>query len=201
MNLDALIRDRIKPALDHAGFKAKGRTFRRTTDGFEHRVEVTRGERSTEGRFCITLYAHPRISGYPGLPDFPLRAGDYWLSHRLAPAGLDDQWWPADHLRSSEVDQIGGLIDGALAEWFSDVHCLSRFSEDWFRRMWTLEHAAGRLGLLPARLAYLQAAVFAEQGKVDMAVKLAGKARDEAGPQASVFLSWVDQFQSGLADC
>ncbi|ESQ92067.1 hypothetical protein ABAC460_04045 [Asticcacaulis sp. AC460] len=201
MNLDALVRDRIKPTLDHAGFKARGRTFRRTTDGFEHLMEVGRGQRSMEGRFCITLYAHPRVSGYPGLPEFPLRSGDYWLSHRLTPAGLDDQWWPVDPLSSSDGDQIMGLIEGGLAEWFSDLQCLSRFSADWFRRMWTLDHAAARLGLLPARLAYLQAAVFAEQGKTDVAGNVAETAYEQAGPRAVMLQAWIRQFQSGLADC
>jgi hypothetical protein len=151
-----------------------------------------------QGKFAITLSAHPMIDGFPGLPELPLRSGDHWMTYRVAPAGLDDKWWSIDKLYPSDIDEIVGLLTRQQGEWFSRMTSLEAFTGDWYRQVFQIEFAAKRLGLTPARLAYLQAALFASLGQTGTAIKVADTARTLAGPQASLFIAWVEELKQRL---
>jgi len=200
MNLDELSSARITPLLTEKGFKGRGKTFRRVSGGIEQLVKIQKGQRSTQGKFCINLYAHPLIEGYPGLPDLPLRAGDHWLCQRLAPAGLEDKWWWIDKLYQSDAEQIIVLFSDDLDAWLSETESLKQFSNGWYRQVFNLDNTAKQLGLLPARLAYLHAVVYAAQGHTETAMKIAGTALENTGPKSTTLRAWIKAFQKDLND-
>lgn len=78
MGVDVFAATVFRPRLEEQGFKARARRFRRETPGFEHVVEVARGRQMVQGKFRITLYAHPKLGDAPGLAEYPLRGGDQW---------------------------------------------------------------------------------------------------------------------------
>lgn len=198
MILDALVHDHITPLLSGKGFTARGRSYRRAAGGFEHLVTVSMGQRSLQGRFCLSLFAHPPIEGYPGLPDLPLRSGDHWCRCRLAPDGLEDRWWPADDLSASDVSEITGLLSGPLDDWFVGMASLQQFCESWHRAELDLEATARRFGLLPARLACLYAAAFAAQGQSATACRVADRSLEACRPEHAGLRAWIVAFQSDL---
>ena len=200
MTLDELIREVVVPVLAGQGFKGRGRNLKRATTDFEHLVSLAKGQRSLEGQFSISLHAHPRISGYPGLPDFPLRFGDHWLGRRLAPEGHEDRWWPSDRISRAEVAQIRELLDGPSKEWFSCLHDLEGFSGSWPEHAADLDGAARRFSTLPGRLAYLHALVAASRGDGPAAQAIADFALKRTGPQAVTLRGWIEAFQDNLAE-
>lgn len=199
MNLEEFSHTRLTPFLTEKGFKGRGRTFRRVSGRFEQLVKIQKGQRGTQGKFCIDLYAHPLIEGYPGLPGLPLRAGDHWICRRLAPSGLEDKWWWADKLYQSDMEQIIQLLSDDLDAWFSETESLKQFSDGWYRQVYNLEYAAKRLGLLPARLAYLHAVVCAAQGHAETAMRIADTAMEKTGPKATTLRAWIKAFQKEVS--
>lgn len=200
MNLHELKHDIITPLLIAKGFKANSRGYRREVGGFEQRIEIDKGQRSVQNKFCISLFAHPKIQDYPGLPKFPLRTGDAWFTRRLAPTGLDDKWWWIDTLYPSDIDQITQLLSDDVDEWFSDLSSLEDFSGLWFKHVFELEFAAKRLGLTPARLAYAHAVVHAHLGDTEIALKIAEAALKNVGDRAVLFKAKLQEFQKLLVD-
>ncbi|UWQ09693.1 DUF4304 domain-containing protein (plasmid) [Aliiroseovarius crassostreae] len=195
MNLEEFSHTRLTPFLIEKGFKGRGRTFRRVSGRFEQLVKIQKGQRGTQGKFCIDLYAHPLIEGYPGLPDLPLRAGDHWFCRRLAPSGLEDKWWWTDKLYRSDTEQIIQLLSDDLDAWFSETESLKQFSDGWYRQVYNLEYAAKRLGLLPARLAYHHAVVCTAQGHAETAMRIAGTAVAKRGQRPQRFERGLRHFR------
>ena len=198
MDVDVFAASVLRPRLEEQGFRARARRFRRETPGFEHVVEIAKGRHMMQGKFCITLYAHPKLEGAPGLPEFPLRVGDHWLRHRVAPTGQSDQWWLSDGLTAGKADAISALLDAHLADWFAPLQTIEGFAGDWYRRAFNLDAEGRRLGLLPARLAYLFAIAMAETGDAATADRIAETALELAGPRAATLRAWIREFRKGL---
>jgi hypothetical protein len=198
MDVDTLSREILAPALTDAGFKGRGRKFRRDTAGFEHQIVIGKGRQMMQGKFCITLYAHPRLDAR-GLPDFPLKEGEHWLWHRVVTDGAEDQWWPNEGISAEIATYIRDLLDKRATDWFARLDTVEHFAEDWFRRVFALDAEARRLGLLPARLAYLSAAATAATGDVATADRIAEKALELTGPRAVGLQAWIKAFRATLS--
>ncbi|CTQ61095.1 hypothetical protein LA5095_00094 [Roseibium album] len=203
MNLDSLMKDVVAPLLDEKGFRARNRVFRRVSNGFEHVVSFQKSQNWSalyKGKFCINLYSHPLIDGYPGFPKLPLSSGEHLFSRRMAVNELQDQWWRIEKLYRSDVREIEGLLSRELDLWFSKTESVKAFSENCPSQELEFKQTASFLGVLPCWLAYAHAAIFATLKKDQCAMKMADAALLASGPQADLFDENVREFKQAIFD-
>ena len=130
-SIDALIRDAIAPALQAAGFRKQGRTFRRTAGDAIHVVSVQGSKWNTgaEGKLTVNLgvyfpAAAALLERSNEVSESPSEA-DCLVRQRiglLMPAG-QDHWWAID--KATNLVSLGGEIAAAWAQygapWFDTI--------------------------------------------------------------------------------
>ena len=196
MNFDEFAKNAFQPAMKAQGFAGRSTAFRRKTAGFEQVVQVQFGQRGLSDQFCINLYAHPLLEGYPGLPAPPLKIGEHWISPRLAPSGVEDMWWSRRNLMRGDVDQIITLSTSNAEAWFSALQSLEGFAAEWDTHCTNLEHVAAHFGTTEARFVYLHAVIGDFLGNSTTATYLAEEALRQTPPRATGLRAHIEDFKS-----